>query len=162
MPLLKEPRLSSFHPLPSGAGWVFSIETMLPLTINRSKTGKKWLKLLYIERIGLGTPKIPQKPPKTQVPQKSPNPTPRSKNPNPWLKNPNPAQKFQPHLKNLNHTSKSQKVVPKIQKLQPKIQKPNPRFKKYPLPSKKWSQDPRFQKTAQKPQNSRNPKNDQK
>ena len=83
MPLLKEPRLSSFHPLPSGAGWVFSIETMLPLTINRSKTGKNGLKLLYIERIGLGTPKIPQKPPKTQVPQKSPNPTPRSKIPNP-------------------------------------------------------------------------------
>ena len=103
-------------------------------------------KALYIERIGLGTPKIPQKPPKTQVPQKSPNPTPRSKNPNPWLKNPrtsskiptlpqkfqDPAQKSQPHLKNFKTQPKIPKPHPKIQKVPPTLQKmiPGPQIPK--------------------------------
>ena len=63
------------------------------------KLGKMVQKALYIERIGLGTPKIPQKPPKSRVPP----PPSKNSRPHPQIQNSKPlTQKFQPNLKNLN------------------------------------------------------------
>ena len=130
------------------------------------KLGKMVQKALYIERIGLGTPKIPQKPPKTQVPQKSPNPTPRSKIPNPWLKNPNPdskiptqpqksqlmTQKSQPTLKNFktpNQDSKNPTQDPKSTPNPPKNDPRTPDSKKQPK-NPKIHEIPKMTKNSQK------------